>query len=138
MVNTDGTVALKLAPEVSALDYTNSVTISRYTIPALWTRRAETQMVLRSGQSFAISGLLDKRTTDSLGRTPGISNVPILGELFRTKNINHATTELIVIVTPTILDPLTDDSNIEEPVPVIPTLDSKTFDTTLPKAKVKK
>lgn len=138
VVNTDGTVALKVAPEVSALDYTNSVTISGYTIPALSTRRAETQMVLRSGQSFAISGLLDKRTTDSLGRTPGISNVPILGQLFKTKNINHATTELIVIVTPTIVDPLTESIVAEEPVPVIPTLDAKSFDQSLPKPKVKK
>ena len=66
IVNDDGTIQLKVAPEVSALDYTNAVTISGYTIPAISTRRAETQVELRDGQSFAISGLLDHRTTDIL------------------------------------------------------------------------
>ena len=75
-VNPDGTIQLRVAPEVSALDYTNAVTISGYTIPALSTRRAETQVVLRSGQSFAISGLLDKRTTDQLSKTPGVGQHP--------------------------------------------------------------
>jgi len=58
-VNDDATILLKVAPEVSALDYTNAVTISGYTIPAISTRRADTQVELRDGQSFAISGLLD-------------------------------------------------------------------------------
>ena len=81
-------------PEVSALDYTNSVTISGYTIPAISTRHADTQVVLSSGQSFAISGLLDKRTTDVLSRTPGITKIPLLGQLFKSKNINLSTSEL--------------------------------------------
>jgi pilus assembly protein CpaC len=136
-VNADGTIELKVAPEVSALDYTNAVNISGYTIPALSTRKAETQIVLKSGQSFAISGLLDKRTTDSLGRTPGIASVPILGHLFKSKSINHSTTELIVIVTPSIVDPMTDNSVIEEPDTPIPMLDKDTFDSELPKTATK-
>ena len=108
IVNDDGTVQLKVAPEVSALDYTNAVTISGYTIPAISTRRAETQVELRDGQSFAISGLLDHRTTDIFNKMPGIGDVPILGQLFRSKNVNHSTVELMVIVTPTIVDPLND------------------------------
>jgi pilus assembly protein CpaC len=128
IVNDDGTVQLKVAPEVSALDYTNAVTISGYTIPAISTRRAETQVELRDGQSFAISGLLDHRTTDIFNKMPGIGDVPILGQLFRSKNINHSTVELMVIVTPTIVDPL---NNLATPVPPqlpVPMLDPKQFD----------
>jgi pilus assembly protein CpaC len=141
VVNTDGTIDLKVMPEVSALDYTNAVTISGYTIPALSTRRAETQVVLQNGQSFAISGLLDRRTTDSFSRTPGASKIPILGQLFKSKSINHSTTELIVIVTPTIVDPLSDNLATEPIIPepkfVIPTLNSTTFDKELPESSRK-
>ena len=133
-VNPDGTVRLKVYPEVSALDFTNAVTISGYTIPAISTRRAETEVELKNGQSFGISGLLDHRITDSLSKIPGISEIPILGQLFRSKNLNHSVTELFVIVTPTIVDPLTGDSvqapsNPKWPVPF---LDPNGFDASLP------
>lgn len=138
VVNTDDSVQLKVAPEVSALDYTNAVQISGYTIPALSTRRAETQVVLRSGQSFAISGLLDKRTTDSFSRTPGIAETPILGKLFTSKNQIHATTELIVIVTPEIVSPMSEQTvSMEEPKQALPTLDVTQFDSKLPGSKKK-
>src|SRR5208337_4139460 len=88
VVNPDGTIRLKVAPEVSALDYTNAVTISGYTIPALSTRRAETEIELQNGQSFAMSGLLDRRTTEKLSKMPGIGDIPILGELFKSRDIN--------------------------------------------------
>ncbi len=136
-VNPDGTVRLKVVPEVSALDYTNAVTISGYTIPALSTRRAETEVELKSGQSFGISGLLDHRITDNLSKVPGISAIPILGQLFRSKSLNHAITELIVIVTPTIIDPLTGEGvqpSIDPKWPV-PFLDPKDFDVDLSKVK---
>ena len=71
IVNEDGTIRLKVSPEVSALDYTNTVTITGFTIPAISTRRASTEVELRSDQSFAISGLLDQRTTDILSKNPG-------------------------------------------------------------------
>jgi pilus assembly protein CpaC len=131
-VNPDDSIQLKVAPEVSALDYTNAVQISGYTIPAISTRRAETQVVLRSGQSFAISGLLDKRTTDQLGRTPGISNIPVLGALFKSKNINHSTTEILVVVTPELVSPMGAEQTPKEPNLPIPTLDPKEFDQSLP------
>jgi pilus assembly protein CpaC len=134
IVNLDGTVELKVAPEVSALDYTNAVTISGYTIPALSTRKAETQVTLRSGQSFAISGLLDKRTTDLYSNTPGISSVPILGQLFRSKGVTHTDSELIVIVTPEVIDPLIQTAPIEEPKILIPVLSPDKFDKSLPKS----
>jgi pilus assembly protein CpaC len=127
-VNPDGTIQLQVKPEVSALDYTNAVSISGYTIPALSTRRAETEVELRNGQSFAISGLLDNRTTDMLSKIPGIGDVPVLGQLFRSKNINHSVVELVVVVTPTIVDPLTDTTPPSLPKLPIPLLDVPVFD----------
>ena len=105
-VHPDGSIRLRVNPEVSALDYANAVKISGYTIPAISTRKADTEIELKNGQSFAISGLLDNRITDSLSKIPGIGDIPILGQLFRSKNLNHSVTELIVIVTPTVVDPL--------------------------------
>ncbi|MGI9101710.1 MAG: type II and III secretion system protein family protein [Terriglobales bacterium] len=105
-IENDGTIRLKVAPEVSSLDYANAVTISGFTEPALSIRRAETVVELKSGQSFGIAGLLDQRTTAALSKVPGIGDVPILGLLFRSKSINKANTELVVIVTPTVVDPL--------------------------------
>jgi len=132
-VNPDGTVRLKVAPEVSALDYTNAVTVSGFTIPALSTRRAETEVELRSNQSFAISGLLDQRTTDMMSKNPGAANIPILGYLFKSKNVNHSTTELVIIVTPTVIDPITETAPPKEPQMPIPRLDRKDFDDSLGK-----
>jgi len=116
-VNSDGSIRLKVAPEVSALDYSNVVVIAGYTLPSLSTRKAETEIELRDGQTFGISGILDHRTTDNLSKVPGIADIPILGHLFRSKNLNSAVTELIVVVTPTIVDPLSTD---ESPPPADP------------------
>jgi pilus assembly protein CpaC len=116
----DGTIMMKVAPEVSALDYSNEVTISGYTIPAISTRRAETQIELKSGQSFAISGLLDNRTTDQLEKIPGIGDIPILGKLFQSKDVKHSVAELAVIVTPTLVDPLSDNPTPTQPKMVVP------------------
>ena len=130
-VNPDGTVRLKVAPEVSSLDYTNAVTVNGFTIPALSTRRAETDVELRSNQSFAISGLLDQRTTDLMSKNPGAANIPILGYLFKSKNTNHSTTELVIIVTPTVVDPITEAAAPNEPNLPISPLDTKGFDDSL-------
>lgn len=130
-VNPDGTILLKVAPEVSALDYTNAVTISGYTIPAISTRRADTEVELRSGESFSISGLLDHRTTALLSKVPGIGNVPILGELFKSKNNSHSVMELVVIVTATVVDPLHANPHPATPKPAIPFLKANTFDRAL-------
>jgi pilus assembly protein CpaC len=128
LVNDDGTIQLKVAPEVSALDYTNAVTITGYTIPAISTRRADTQVELRDGQSFAISGLLDHRTTDIFSKMPGIGDVPVLGQLFRSKDVNHSTVELMVVVTPNLVDPLTDTTSPTLPKLPVPLLDPMQFD----------
>ena len=135
IVNDDGTIRLTVAPEVSSLDYTNSVTIGGFTVPALSTRSAETQVELRSDQSFAISGLLDQRTTDLLSKTPGIASIPILGALFKSKNVNHSTTELVVIVTPTLVDPLSEAEEPAQPDMPIPILNKESFDQSLGKDK---
>ena len=130
-VNIDGTIELVVTPEVSALDYSNAVTIGGYQIPALSTRRAETQVVLRSGQSFAISGLLDQRTTNQFSRMPGFANVPILGELFKSKSIDHARTELVVVATPELVDPTSATEPPSEPNFPVQDLVPNTFDSTL-------
>jgi pilus assembly protein CpaC len=135
IVNDDGTIRLSVTPEVSSLDYTNSVTIGGFTVPALSTRKAETQVELRSDQSFAISGLLDQRTTDLLSKTPGVASIPILGDLFKSKNVNHSTTELVVIVTPTLVDPLTEAEEPAQPEMPIPVLNKGSFDKSLGKDK---
>jgi pilus assembly protein CpaC len=131
IVNFDGTIRLHVAPEVSALDYTNEVVISGYTIPAISTRRAETDVELKDGQSFAISGLLDRRLTDAFNRMPGFASIPILGEFFRSKSTTASEVELMVIVTPTVVDPLTNASPPVEPPMALPNLDPKTFDQQL-------
>jgi pilus assembly protein CpaC len=134
-VNPDGTIRLKLAPEVSTLDYSNAVTISGFTIPALSTRRAETEVEIQDGQSFIVSGLLDHRTTEIMSRVPGIASVPILGELFRSKNFNHSVVELVIIVTATVVDPLASNpaQAPDEPKFVVPNLDANAFDASAAK-----
>ncbi len=128
-VNPDGSILLKVAPEVSALDYTNAVTISGYTIPAISTRRAQTEVELKDGESFSISGLLDHRTTVLLSKVPGIGNVPVLGELFKSKNNSHSVEELVVIVTATVVDPLHQTQRAVTPKMAIPFLKAGKFDT---------
>jgi pilus assembly protein CpaC len=136
-VNADGSIRLKLAPEVSTLDYSNAVTISGFTIPALSTRRAETEVEIQDGQSFIVSGLLDHRTTEIMSKVPGISSVPILGDLFRSKNFNHSVVELVIIVTATVVDPLSSapGTGLDEPKFVVPNLDAGAFDAAAKGAK---
>ncbi len=132
-VNADGTILLKVAPEVSALDYSNAVTISGFTIPALSTRRAETQVDIQSGQTFALSGLLDHRTTEMLNQLPGISSIPILGKLFTSKSYLRSVVELVVLVTATVVDPLNPLPLPPEPKFAVPNLDNNSYDKSLSK-----
>jgi pilus assembly protein CpaC len=101
----DDTIRLHVAPEVSSLDYTNAVTISGFTVPAISTRRAESEIELKNGQSFGIAGLLDQRVQAQFNKIPGIGEVPILGEFFRSKSNQRTRSELVVLVTPHIVDP---------------------------------
>src|SRR5438552_5788794 len=104
-IASDGTIRLHVAPEVSTLDFTNALAISGFTIPAISTRRAETELELKDGQSFGIAGLLDNRAQAQLSKVPGIGDIPVLGQLFRSRNINKSNTELLALVTPHIIYP---------------------------------
>jgi pilus assembly protein CpaC len=108
-----GTIRLQVAPEVSALDFTNAVTISGFVEPAITVRRVKTEVELSERQSFAIGGLLDNRETQTFTKIPFIGSVPILGKLFQSIQRNRTNTELIVIVTPEIVAPI----NVGQPVP---------------------
>lgn len=140
-VEGDGMIRLTVAPEVSSLDYANSVTISGFVMPAIATRRAETVVELKSGQSFGIAGLLDQRTTAQLSKVPGIADIPILGLLFHSKSIDKTTNELMVFVTPSIVDPLnaeaTPEATPETPKMPYPSGVPKDFDESLHKKGVK-
>jgi len=129
-VNPDGSIHLKLSPEVSTLDYSNAVTISGFTVPALSTRRTETEVEIEDGQSFVVSGLLDHRTTEIMSKVPGIGDLPILGQFFHSKNFNHSVVELVIIVTASVVDPLTSDpqKGPDQPKFVVPNLDPDGFD----------
>jgi len=138
-VTADGTINMKIVPEVSALDYSNALSIAGYTLPAISTRRADTRVELHSGQSFVISGLLDNRTTDQMEKIPGIGDIPILGKLFQSKSTTHSVSELAIIVTPTVIDPLAQDPNapVNQPKMVIPFINNPKFDKELtPKTPV--
>ena len=132
-IESDNTIRLKVFPEVSSLDFTNAVTISGFVLPAIATRHAETVVELRDGQSFGIAGLLDQRTTAQFSKVPGIGDIPILGQLFRSRSMNKTNSELVVIVTPTIVDPAAAPTAAPElPKTPIAPLDQKQFDTKIP------
>jgi len=101
-------IHLQVVPEVSQLDFTNALTISGFTVPALSTRRAQTEFELQDGQSFVIAGLMDNRVTDQYGKMPGLGNIPILGNLFRSKNAQKSATELVVLCTVHRISPSTE------------------------------
>jgi len=113
-IESDDTIRLKVFPEVSSLDYTNAITVSGFVLPAIATRHAETVVQLRDGQSFGIAGLLDQRTTAQFAKVPGIGDVPVLGQLFRSRSVNMLNSELVVIVTPTIVDPVAEPTAAPE------------------------
>ncbi|MDE3167276.1 MAG: pilus assembly protein N-terminal domain-containing protein [Acidobacteriota bacterium] len=109
-----GTIHLQVAPEVSALDYANAVSFQGFTIPALSTRRVQTEVELEGGQSFVIAGLLDQRMTETLNKIPGLANIPLLGKLFTSRAAAKNNSELMVIVTPEIVRPIPASQKIPE------------------------
>ena len=113
-ITNDGNIRLVVAPEVSSLDFANGLTFSGFQIPSIITRRAETQVELRPGQSFAIAGLLDNQQQRDVDQIPILGQIPIIGTFFSSKATRDLQTELLVVVTPHIVEP-TDD------VPELPT-----------------
>ena len=134
IIQEDNTIRLHVAPEVSALDFTNAVILpGGGTVPAISTRRAETEIELKDGQSFGIAGLLDQRTTMQLSKVPGIGDIPILGQLFRSRSVNKTNNELLVFVTPHIVDPVHIATTAPAPPKLaVPFLDKKKFDEQVP------
>ena len=99
-------IRLHVKPEVSALDYSNALSFNGFTIPALSSRKMETNVELGEGQSFVIAGLIDNQVTETISKIPGLSSLPILGNLFKSHNISKSDDELVVLVTPEITMPL--------------------------------
>jgi pilus assembly protein CpaC len=95
----NGNIHLNVEPEVSTLDFANALTISGFTVPALSTRRAKTEFELQDGQSFVIAGLMDNRVTDIYNKIPGLGDIPILGNFFKSKSMQKSNSELMVLCT---------------------------------------
>lgn len=148
-----GTIHLRVTPEVSTLDYANGLVFQGFNIPALSSRRVSSEIELQDGQSFAIAGLLDNRVTEAFSKIPGLANIPFFGNLFKSKSVSKANTELLVLVTPELVRPIpqgmappdvmmpsefihegaatpprTPGSNITGPVPVVPPTPTITYE----------
>ncbi len=101
-----GTIMLQVTPEVSSLDYANGLVFQGFTIPGIATRRVSTEIELSDGQTFAIGGLLDNRDTETFDKVPWLGDIPFLGQLFRSRQINKSNSELLVMVTPELVRPI--------------------------------
>jgi pilus assembly protein CpaC len=117
-------IRLHVKPEVSSLDFANGVTLQGFRIPALIVRRAETEVELRDGQSFAIAGLLDNVAQNDAQAVPFLGSLPIIGNLFKSRSDRVARTELMVLITPRLVRPLDPDE-----VPPLPTMPGRFLDT---------
>jgi pilus assembly protein CpaC len=122
----NGNIHLQVVPEVSQLDFTNALTISGFTIPALATRRASTEFELQDGQSFVIAGLMDNRVTSVTSKVPGLGDLPILGNFFKSKNLQKNNSELMVLCTVHRISPTTQAP--EGPRNPMPFLENDKFD----------
>jgi len=106
-----------VAPEASDLDYTSGVTISGISVPALVTRRADTMVELADGESFVIGGLVSRATSSSVSKVPLLGDLPILGTFFKNLNYTQEEKELVIIVTPRLVQPLPANTNLEALLP---------------------
>ena len=127
VIQPNGSIHLHVVPEVSTLDFANAVTVSGTTIPAISTRKADTEFELQDGQSFVIAGLMDNRVTNLGNKIPGLGDIPILGNFFKSKSAQKSNSELMVLCTvrrvaPTVQAP-------KGPVNPEPYLDHDKFDT---------
>jgi pilus assembly protein CpaC len=126
VITPNGNIHLRVAPEVSTLDFANALTISGFTVPALSTRKAETEFEILDGQSFVIAGLMDNRVTNVANKVPGLGDIPVLGNLFRSKNLQKNKSELMVLVTARRVSPST--QNQAGPAYPRPFMDKDQFD----------
>jgi pilus assembly protein CpaC len=114
-ITPQGAINLKVAPEVSSLDFSNAVTLQGFTIPALAQRRAETEVLLKDGESFAIAGLINNQVTEVMNKVPGFGDIPVLGKLFRSRSTQKSNDELLVVITPHFVKPLSPDERATLP-----------------------
>ena len=119
-----GRITLKVAPEVSELDYSNVVTIAGTQVPGLTVRRTDTSIALADGESFIISGLVSSNTRSAVDRLPGLGSLPILGAFFRNTAMRREETELLMIVTPHLVQPLA----VNAQLPQLPGEDLRNYD----------
>jgi pilus assembly protein CpaC len=134
---TGNRVHLKVKPEVSTLDFANGVVLQGFRIPALTTRRTETELELMDGQTFAIAGLINNTMNSTLQKIPGIGDIPILGLLFKSKSAQKNLTELVVMITPHILPRNSPGVTTQEPAllePYMPAVPQKNQVTPPPPA----
>jgi len=113
-VLSNGRISMRVRPEVSELSTQGSIELNGFQVPALTTRRTETTVELGSGQSFMIAGLMSANSQNSLDKAPGLGDVPILGNLFRSREFRKGETELVIVVTPYLVKPV-DGKDIKLP-----------------------
>ncbi|MBZ5664704.1 MAG: type II and III secretion system protein family protein [Acidobacteriia bacterium] len=130
VIQPNGNIHLHVTPEVSTLDFANAVTVSGTTIPAISTRKADTEFELQDGQSFVIAGLMDNRVTNIANKIPGLGDIPILGNFFRSKSAQKSNSELMVLCTVRRVSPSTQMPN--GPTSPEPYLDQQKFDSKKP------
>ncbi len=126
LIEPNGNIHLRVVPEVSTLDFANALSISGFTIPALSTRRADTEFELQDGQSFVIAGLMDNRVTNIENKIPGLGDIPILGNFFKSKSAQKSNTELMVLCTARRVSPSAQPP--AGPANPIPLMDKDKFD----------
>lgn len=123
-ITEDNAIHLKVAPSVSALDFSNAVQLQGYMIPAISTRTASTEVELKDGESFAIAGLLDSRVINIANKIPWLGDVPILGNLFKSRSTKKTQDELLVVITPRLVKPLSPEEKAQLPTTIEPFLES--------------
>ena len=125
----DNRIVLKVAPESSELDYANAVTLQSTAVPAITTRRADTTVELGDGESFVIGGLVSQSTTSTVDRVPVLSQIPVLGTLFKSQSFSRKDRELVIVVTPRLVKPLAANVALDAHLPGanLPTDSSRSF-----------
>ena len=135
VIQPNGNIHLRVVPEVSTLDFTNSVTVAGTTVPAISTRKADTEFELQDGQSFVIAGLIDNRLTDVASKIPWLGDLPVLGNFFKSKSVQKSRGELMVLCTARRISP--NSQTPAGPVNPRPLLDKDSFDNKAPEGAKK-
>jgi len=126
IIQPNGNIHLRVVPEVSTLDFANSVTVSGTTVPAISTRKADTEFELQDGQSFVIAGLMDNRVTNLANKIPWLGDIPVLGNFFKSKSAQKSNSELMVLCTARRVSPNAQPP--QGPANPVPYLDNGKFD----------